>query len=127
MAAATGRADVPLGSPGRGKDAASRAAAGRRCLFAECATILSTYNASATCWLHSDPKFRRVNVVKGRNERDMTPGTTATAEDKATRDHDVDEYFCPVCGIGLARSDFETPERDYYCPFCTTRQTPAVV
>ncbi len=38
-----------------------------------------------------------------------------------------DEYFCPVCGIGLVRSDFETPEKDYYCPYCSTRQTPAVL
>jgi rubredoxin len=35
-----------------------------------------------------------------------------------------DEYFCPVCGIGLAQSDFEKPEKDYYCPYCSTRQTP---
>lgn len=40
---------------------------------------------------------------------------------------DADEYFCPVCGIDLASSDFKTPERDYYCPFCSTRQTPSVV
>jgi hypothetical protein len=38
-----------------------------------------------------------------------------------------DEYFCPVCGIELARTDFDTPERDYYCPFCSTRQRPAIV
>ena len=36
-----------------------------------------------------------------------------------------DEYFCPVCGIGLAQSDFEKPEKDYYCPYCSTRQTPS--
>lgn len=38
----------------------------------------------------------------------------------------ADEYSCPVCGIGLAQSNFDTPERAYYCPFCTTRQTPVV-
>jgi rubredoxin len=38
-----------------------------------------------------------------------------------------DEYFCPVCGIGLAQSDFEKPEKDYYCPYCSTRQTPSVL
>jgi len=36
-------------------------------------------------------------------------------------------YFCPVCGIELAQSDFDKPEIDYYCPFCSTRQTPAVL
>ena len=39
----------------------------------------------------------------------------------------ADEYSCPVCGIGLTQSNFDTPERDYYCPFCSTRQTPSVV
>jgi hypothetical protein len=38
-----------------------------------------------------------------------------------------DEYFCPVCGIGLALSDFEKPEKDYYCPYCSTRQTPSAL
>jgi hypothetical protein len=38
-----------------------------------------------------------------------------------------DEYFCPVCGIGLAQSDFEKPEKDYYCPYCTTGQKPSSV
>ena len=39
----------------------------------------------------------------------------------------ADEYSCPVCGIELAQANFDTPERDYYCPFCSTRQTPSVV
>jgi len=34
------------------------------------------------------------------------------------------QYDCPVCGIELARSNFETPALDYYCPVCTTRQVP---
>ena len=38
---------------------------------------------------------------------------------------ETDQYFCPVCGIGLGQSEFETPAREYYCPFCATRQTPA--
>ena len=38
---------------------------------------------------------------------------------------EADPYFCPVCGIGLGQSEFETPAREYYCPFCATRQTPA--
>ena len=33
-------------------------------------------------------------------------------------------YDCPVCGIELARSNFETPAFDYYCPVCTSRQSP---
>jgi rubrerythrin len=32
------------------------------------------------------------------------------------------EYFCPICGIELVRSNYETPEKDYSCPFCSTQQ-----
>jgi hypothetical protein len=39
----------------------------------------------------------------------------------------AEEYFCPVCGIELSLSNFLTPEDQYYCPFCATRQTPAIV
>src|SRR6266545_7817757 len=42
-------------------------------------------------------------------------------------DGEADDYFCPVCGIGLSKSDVDTPEKDYYCPFCSTRQTPSVL
>jgi len=42
-------------------------------------------------------------------------------------DDDVDEYFCPVCGAELSQSSFLTPEQDYYCPYCATRQKPAIV
>jgi predicted RNA-binding Zn-ribbon protein involved in translation (DUF1610 family) len=34
------------------------------------------------------------------------------------------KYECPVCGVELARSNFDTPAVDYYCPVCTTRQMP---
>lgn len=34
------------------------------------------------------------------------------------------KYECPVCGVELARSNFDTPAGDYYCPVCTTRQIP---
>jgi hypothetical protein len=43
------------------------------------------------------------------------------------RTENEDEYFCPVCGVPLARSDFEKPEDQYFCPYCSTRQTPARV
>ena len=33
-------------------------------------------------------------------------------------------YDCPVCGVELSSSNFETPASDYYCPVCTTRQMP---
>jgi len=33
------------------------------------------------------------------------------------------DYFCPVCGIALAQSDFDALERGYYCPHCSTQQT----
>jgi rubredoxin len=37
----------------------------------------------------------------------------------------VKQFYCPVCGGELTQSDFDTPERDYYCPHCSTRQTPS--
>ena len=55
---ARGGSDVVLGAPGRGKDAASRPAKGRPCSEAACTTVLSTYNRSATCFLHTPPTRR---------------------------------------------------------------------
>ena len=51
-------ATVQYGTPGSGKDAASRAQAGRRCEAPGCMTVLSTYNSATTCWLHSAPTPR---------------------------------------------------------------------
>jgi hypothetical protein len=45
--------NVQFGTPGRGKDAASRASSGRLCDHPGCGTVLSTYNESPTCWLHT--------------------------------------------------------------------------
>jgi hypothetical protein len=45
------------GSPATAK-AKSRAAKGRTCDHAGCNTVLSTYNASPTCWLHTPPGYR---------------------------------------------------------------------
>jgi hypothetical protein len=47
-----------FGTPARGKDAASRPARGRICEREGCTTVLSTYNASGTCWLHTQPTTR---------------------------------------------------------------------
>jgi hypothetical protein len=49
---------VQLGTPERGKGAKSRAAFGRHCDFPGCQTVLSTYNASTSCWLHTPPSHR---------------------------------------------------------------------
>jgi rubredoxin len=54
----------------------------------------------------------RVPIVSGQNP---------------VADGEADDYFCPVCGIGLSKSDFDPPEKDYYCPFCITRQAPSVL
>jgi hypothetical protein len=50
-------AKVPYGTPERGKELASRAPKGRLCAAPGCATVLSTYNRSQTCFLHSSPSF----------------------------------------------------------------------
>ena len=44
---------VDYGVPVASKQASSRAKPGRRCEVASCTTVLSTYNASTTCWLHT--------------------------------------------------------------------------
>jgi hypothetical protein len=46
-------ASVQYGVPVGGKHAAKRSEAGRRCDVSGCLTVLSTYNASPTCWLHT--------------------------------------------------------------------------
>lgn len=57
----------------------------------------------------------------------MTHPAIASADDRSLPQEVHDEYFCPVCGIELSLSNFLTPEHDYYCPYCATRQTPAVL
>jgi hypothetical protein len=47
-----------FGPPGRGKSASDRAATGRSCEHPGCTTVLSTYNSSLTCWLHTGPTFK---------------------------------------------------------------------
>jgi hypothetical protein len=44
---------VPFGTPGTGKGVARRAERGRLCADPACSTVLSTYNTSATCYLHT--------------------------------------------------------------------------
>jgi hypothetical protein len=36
------------------------------------------------------------------------------------------EYSCPVCGIALMDSDLDTPEEEYFCPYCSTELRPAI-
>ena len=31
------------------------------------------------------------------------------------------DYHCPICGVELAESDYETFDPDYYCPSCGTQ------
>lgn len=57
---ANGRSDrgsVKLGTPDRGKEASTRKPPGRVCDHGGCSTILSTYNESVTCSVHSEPSF----------------------------------------------------------------------
>lgn len=32
------------------------------------------------------------------------------------------EYYCPICGIELAKSNYETFDKDYFCPYCSTQE-----
>ena len=54
----TGRNQVQFGLPDRAKRASSRAARGRHCDYEGCETVLTTYNASSTCWLHTNASYR---------------------------------------------------------------------
>ena len=36
-------------------------------------------------------------------------------------------YYCPICGIELSVSNYETPGGDYFCPYCSTDQRPSRV
>jgi hypothetical protein len=47
-----------FGPPATGKTAKQRAAKGRQCDHSGCSTMLSTYNASSTCWTHTPPGYR---------------------------------------------------------------------
>jgi rubredoxin len=53
--------------------------------------------------------------------------STAPPEESFIFADEADRYFCPVCGIGLAKSDFATPPKHYYCPYCSTRQVPSLI
>jgi hypothetical protein len=50
--------DVQLGTPTRAKGQPVRAERGRLCDAVGCSTVLSTYNAATTCWLHARPEYR---------------------------------------------------------------------
>jgi len=52
------RSGTQIGAPDRGKETTSRPASGRVCEASGCSTILSTYNKSETCGIHTDPVFR---------------------------------------------------------------------
>lgn len=58
MVKSSSRGTTAFGAPDRGKDASSRPERGRICGQDGCTTVLSTYNASETCWLHTQPTTR---------------------------------------------------------------------
>ncbi len=47
-----------FGPPERGRDESSRGTRGRPCAEPGCETVLSTYNRSETCYLHTAPSYR---------------------------------------------------------------------
>ena len=49
---------VQFGTPVHGKGATSRAERGRLCADPSCATVLSTYNKSETCYIHTTPSYK---------------------------------------------------------------------
>ena len=44
--------------------------------------------------------------------------------------HEVEasfDYFCPVCGIALSKSNYETFDAEYFCPYCSSQLRPSRV
>jgi uncharacterized Zn finger protein (UPF0148 family) len=37
------------------------------------------------------------------------------------------DYYCPICGVELAESNYETFDAEYFCPVCSTQQRPSRV
>ena len=58
MAGRSTRGNAQLGTPERGKGADSRPTLGRVCEQPGCTTVLSTYNDSILCWMHTAPSTR---------------------------------------------------------------------
>ncbi|HEX9299004.1 MAG TPA: hypothetical protein VF968_02620 [Actinomycetota bacterium] len=54
----TSRTQALFGTPTRLRDVAPQAKKGRPCSELGCSTLLSTYNTSDTCWLHTTPSTR---------------------------------------------------------------------
>jgi hypothetical protein len=52
----TASSTTAFGTPTRGQRV--RSAQGRACAHPGCSTVLSVYNASATCWLHTGPDLK---------------------------------------------------------------------
>jgi DNA-directed RNA polymerase subunit RPC12/RpoP len=36
-------------------------------------------------------------------------------------------YYCPICGIELSRSNYESFDAEYFCPYCSSQQRPSRV
>jgi hypothetical protein len=56
--AVTNSSRVLFGTPEHGKGAPRQAERGRLCADAMCTTVLSTYNRSTTCYLHTVPSSK---------------------------------------------------------------------
>jgi hypothetical protein len=54
----TSRTKALFGTPTKGRDSIARSRKGRHCSHVDCPTVLSTYNMSETCWLHTPPSTR---------------------------------------------------------------------
>jgi hypothetical protein len=61
----TRRSDIQFGAPDRRKDAPTRRSHGRVCEQSGCGTVLSTYNASVYCWVHTAPSYKRPQASQG--------------------------------------------------------------
>jgi len=58
MAISNRQPGLVFGTPSHGNEGSARPSRGRVCGQLGCTTILSTYNSSDLCWLHTQPSLR---------------------------------------------------------------------
>jgi predicted RNA-binding Zn-ribbon protein involved in translation (DUF1610 family) len=35
------------------------------------------------------------------------------------------DFYCPICGVQLTGSNYDSFDAEYFCPVCSTRQRPS--
>src|SRR6266508_2685017 len=129
MAGRSGRSDMLIGLPEKGRGTESRHAAGRTCSGRDArrSSPPTTARPPAGCTQRPRSDIPCTTPQHRQREQVTVERVPIVSGQNPVADGEADDHFCPVWGIGLSKSDFDTPEKDCYCPFCSTRQTPSVL